>query len=63
MNDREIIEFIKKRINQPVPNYLTEDFDWLLYKIEQLEELQEKTSNNLRKCRCKLADIKIILNL
>lgn len=32
-------------------------------KVEQLEKLQEKTASNLTKCRMKLSDIKIILNI
>ncbi|MFO1442900.1 hypothetical protein KDN24_06680 [Bacillus sp. Bva_UNVM-123] len=41
------------------------EFDWLVEqaeKLEKLDRLQEKTANNLRKCRNRLKEIKELVN-
>lgn len=69
MNEQKRLELIKQRVGSPVPNYLKEDFDWLLQRVEEqqldiksLSDDVNRLSAESGKSFTKLYKIKEILN-
>ncbi|MEH7116201.1 hypothetical protein V7128_02080 [Neobacillus vireti] len=69
MKNNERLELIKQRVNMPVPNYLKEDFDWLLQRFEELQfdmkflkEIHDNALIESEERWNKLSKIKEILN-